>query len=85
MPSQMLAGAGDAEHLVSQEPFDQKQRLNVFRPVAALAARGSVRVQELGEFLLPVAEGMHFNTGDNACRANRNGSFRFGLFSKLHA
>jgi len=70
--------AGDAEHLIAQQALDDKERLNIFRPVSPLPAPGSVRVQEFGELPLPIAQGMDFDPRDQARRTDRYGPVILG-------
>ena len=67
---EVLAGSGDAKHLVTKEALHQKERLNVFGTVSALSAFRSLGMQKFRELALPIAQRVDLNPGNDARRTD---------------
>jgi hypothetical protein len=55
-----------AEHLVSEEPFNEKKGLDIVGPVAPLPTGCPLGIKEFCKLLFPIPEGMNLNSGYNA-------------------
>lgn len=71
----MLSRAGDAEHIVAQEFFEDKHGADVFRLVSTLTTLGPNRIQVARKLALPIPQGVDFypcyfaRSANTHCRA----------------
>jgi hypothetical protein len=70
---EVLSSASNAEHFVSEQSLDEEKGFDISWTVSSLTTFGALWLQELGEFLFPVAERMSFNAYNGAYRADRHG------------
>jgi len=68
----MSAGAGDGEHLILEQTLNREDGVDVVGPVTALAAIRTLRIEEFGELLLPIAQGMDLHSRDLRGYADAN-------------